>query len=290
MSSPYVVPVALLISLLVMQINQRAASPVLAILDRWLRWVVFALGGAEICRELEWLDRPYWVLVGFFFLVWFLAEMLLNWLRVHAFSVSPMPLFQRYQLNEDGDEWPIQPRLLKLRDWLRRHDYQQVQALKAELAPGVALRISAYLDRSATTRVDIAFLPQTSGALTACYTFTSLTEGGLRIVTDNLYAPFAGFYPDNWLLERKPWRRSIDALAARHKKRIEGEALQTLSTDALSDLNATQQELDRVNTALGFLHTPPEREDLGKITHEGRYRVWKEIWMLNYLGRAMRYD
>ena len=40
---------------------------------------------------------------------------------------------------------------------------------------------------------------------------------------------------------------------------------------------------------LGFLHPHPEREDFGKITHEGRYRVWKEIWMLNYLGRSARY-
>ena len=32
------------------------------------------------------------------------------------------------------------------------------------------------------------------------------------------------------------------------------------------------------------------REENGKITYEGRYRVWKEIWMLNYLGRSARYD
>ena len=51
-----------------------------------------------------------------------------------------------------------------------------------------------------------------------------------------------------------------------------------------------QHELDQLNTALGFLHPLHEREDLGKITHEGRYRVWKEIWMLNYLGRAARYE
>jgi hypothetical protein len=50
-----------------------------------------------------------------------------------------------------------------------------------------------------------------------------------------------------------------------------------------------QHELDRLNTELGFLHPHAEREDLGKFTHEGRYRVWKEIWMLNYLGRSARY-
>ena len=66
--------------------------------------------------------------------------------------------------------------------------------------------------------------------------------------------------------------------------------LEPLTVDPLADLNSTQQELDRVNTEMGFLHHPPQRDDLGKITHEGRYRVWKEIWMLNYLGRAMRYQ
>ena len=45
-----------------------------------------------------------------------------------------------------------------------------------------------------------------------------------------------------------------------------------------------------MNTELGFLNPQGAREDHGKISNEGRYRVWKEIWMLNYLGRAARYD
>jgi hypothetical protein len=45
-----------------------------------------------------------------------------------------------------------------------------------------------------------------------------------------------------------------------------------------------------LNTELGFLHPQGQREDEGKFTAAGRYRVWKEIWMLNYLGRAARYE
>jgi len=26
------------------------------------------------------------------------------------------------------------------------------------------------------------------------------------------------------------------------------------------------------------------------MTYEGRYRVWKEIWLLNYFGRSARYE
>ena len=62
------------------------------------------------------------------------------------------------------------------------------------------------------------------------------------------------------------------------------------TTEPLTDFNAVQHELDQLNPELGFLHPRGEREDLGKFTHEGRYRVWKEIWMLNYLGRSRKYQ
>ncbi|HYD82420.1 MAG TPA: hypothetical protein VEA63_00175 [Opitutus sp.] len=292
MPIPYIVLTAVVVSLIVMQINQRVASPLLSIVDRWLRWLVFAFGGAHLCAYYELIDRPYPVLVALFFILWFLAETFLNWLRIHALSVSPLPLFPRYEVNEDGDEWPIQPRLLKVREWLRAEGFKQIQALKAEIGGGIYLRVSIYQDPEATIRVQVTFIPQASGAITVCYSIASLTSDGARYVTDNLYVPFAGFYPEHWFVERAPWRRSLARLLARHRARLSrtGAALEPFADDPLTDLNSTQQELDRINTDLGFLHQPPQREDLGKITHEGRYRVWKEIWMLNYLGRAMRYE
>ncbi|HWL14492.1 MAG TPA: hypothetical protein VNR00_02735 [Opitutus sp.] len=292
MQLPYAIVAAVVVSLVVMQINQRVASPLLSIVDRWLRWLVFAFGGAQIAVEFDLIDRPYWVIVALFFILWFLGETLLNWLRIHALSVSPLPLFPRYEANADGDEWPIQPRLLKLREWLRAQDFRQVQALKSEIGGGIFLRISFYQNADATIRVQVTFIPQASGAITVCFALSSLTADGARYVTDNLYVPFAGFYPEHWFVERAPWRRSLARLLARHRARISraGATLVPFTDDPLTDINTTQQELDRVNTELGFLHHPPEREDHGKITHEGRYRVWKEIWMLNYLGRAMRYE
>ena len=93
-------------------------------------------------------------------------------------------------------------------------------------------------------------------------------------------------------MERAPWRRSLPRLIARHRARLAKAKVTPapFETEPLSDLNAVQHELDQLNTELGFLHPHAEREDLGKFTHEGRYRVWKEIWMLNYLGRAARYE
>lgn len=292
MDPTYLILAAILVSVVLMQINQRLASPLLAIADRWLRWFVFAFLAAQICHDFEFVDRPYWVLTVVFFIVWFVGETLYNWLAISALSISPIPLFPRYAVNTSGEEWPVQPRLLKIREWLRTQGFRQTQALKAEVGGGIYLRISVYQDDQATVRVQVTFIPQMNGAISVCFSVTSITADGRRYLTDNLYIPFAGFYPENWFVERGPWRRSLPRLLSRHRARLlAGKAIAVpFSSEPLSDLNTVQQELDQVNTELGFLHPHHDREDLGKITHEGRYRVWKEIWMLNYFGSAARYE
>ena len=288
----YLILGAIIVSLILMQVNQRLASPLLSILDRWVRWFVFAFGAAQLCTDFELIDRPFWALAGVFFLVWFLGETLYNWLAIAAHSLSSLPLFPRYAVNASGEEWPVQPRLLKMREWLRAQGFRQAQALKAEIGGGIFLRVSVYQDAQATIRVQITFIPQSNGAISVCTAVSSIAGDGTRYLTDNLYIPFGGFYPENWLVERAPWRRSLRGLLARHRARLAraGAVAVPFATEPLTDLNAVQHELDRLNTELGFLHPHAERDDLGKFTHEGRYRVWKEIWMLNYLGRAARYQ
>jgi len=292
MEFSYLILAAIVTSLVVMQINQRLASPVLSIVDRWLRWFVFAFGAAEMCREFHLIDRPFWALALAFFLVWFLIETLYNWLAITAHSLSPMPLFPRYVVNTSGEEWPVQPRLLKIREWIRSQGFRQIQALKAEIGGGAHLRVSVYQDAPGLVRIQVTFIPQSNGAISVCYAVSSVTSDGSRYVTDNLYIPFGGFFPENWFVERRPWNRSLLRLLARHRSRLAraGVPLVAFTSDPLADLNAVQHELDRLNTELGFLHPHSERDDLGKFTQEGRYRVWKEIWMLNYLGRAARYE
>lgn len=291
MQAPYLILGAIALTLLLAQINQRLASPVVAIADRWLRWLVFALGGAQVCREFDLLDRPFWLLATGFFLAWFLAETFYNWLAISALSSSPLPLFPRYEPNRSGGEWPVQPRLLKAREWLRAQGFQQTQALRAGVGGGLYLRVSVYQDASCALRVQATFLPQPSGVIAVCYTLVSVAPDGSRYVTDNHNIPFAGFYPENWYVERRPWSRSLPRLLARHRARLAKAGVQPVPfpVEPLADMNATQQELERLNTELGFLHPHAQRDDHGKISAEGRYRVWKEIWMLNYLGRSARY-
>ncbi|QYM79012.1 hypothetical protein K0B96_17175 [Horticoccus luteus] len=291
MLSSYFILGAIILSLVLMQVNQRLASPALAILERWLRWLIFAAGGARICVDLGWIDRPFWTLAIVFFLFWLLGQTLYNWLGIHALSVSPLPLFPRYSANQSGEEWPVQPRLLRIRDWLRANGFKQVQALRAEVGGGIYLRVSVYQDAEAKVRVQVTFLPLANGAISVCYALTSVTAQGSRFVTDNLYIPFGGFYPEDWFVERHPLWRSLAHLVARHQRRVaaSAEVAVPFTNDPAADLNASQHELDALNTELGFLHSPGEREERGKITYEGRYRIWKEIWLLNYFGIAGRY-
>ncbi|PTY05207.1 hypothetical protein DB347_17210 [Opitutaceae bacterium EW11] len=292
MDSAYAIFGAMLVSLVLFQLNQRVASPVLAIVNRWLRWIIFSAGGALIAIDFGWISRPFWAVALAFSLIWFLCETLYNWLAIQALSISPLPLFPRFVANTSGEEWPTAPRLLKVRDWLRANDFKLVQSLKAEVGPSVYLRVSVYQDMEAQIRIQVTFLPQTNGAISVCYSLSSQTVSGFRYVTDNLYLPFGGFYPENWLVERNPWRRSLDGLVKRHRQRLSKarEMLLPWSTDPLNDLNSQQRELEQVNTELGFLLPHADREDFGKMSYEGRYRVWQEIWLLNYFGRSKRYE
>lgn len=286
----YIILVAIFSMLVLLQVSQRTGSPIVAIFLRWLRWLVFGLGAAHICVDFNLVNRPFWVLAMVFILFWFLAETLYNWLSIQALSVSPLPLFPRYVANLNGEEWPTLPRLLRVREWLRAQGFKHVQALKAEIGGGIFLRMSVYQDAEARTRLHTTFLPQASGMVAVCYSLVSLTADGSRFVTDNFYIPFAGFYPESWFVERLPWRRSLSRLLARHRQRLVRETLVPFSTDPATDLNTQQHELDQLNTRMGFLNPHAEREEFGKITQAGRYRVWKEIWMLNYLGRSVRYQ
>jgi hypothetical protein len=76
-------------------------------------------------------------------------------------------------------------------------------------------------------------------------------------VTDNLYIPFGGFYPEDWFVDRRPCCRSLPRLLALHRKRISrrwAAGLVPFAVEPMADLNDAQRELDRVNTELGFLN------------------------------------
>lgn len=280
--------VAAAISVLIAYGNNRWGSPLLAIVNRWLRWVVFAIAAPLMFLELGWTDRPFWVLAVICFLGWFLAETMFNWAAIKALSQSPIPLFPRFTDNSQTQEWPVQKKFIGVREWLRAQGFTQVQSLKSDLGMGIVIRSFVFQSSDNRTRLQVVFVPQRTGNITECFSFHSMTDDDVRYVTDNLYVPFGGFYPDNWRVERKAWIRGIQRLHRHHERRLEKSASTFVEWDdrPIDDLNYQQVLLERVNTELGFLYPHHLREEHGKITTEGRYRVWKEVWLLNYFGKS----
>lgn len=287
--SIYVIVALVTVSMVLVYVNNnRWASPVVSIVNRWLRWVIIALSAAWVATEFFGSERPFWILTASAFLGWFLLETMFNWMAIKALSQSPMPLFPRFVESDEASAWPLQRRIFRIRDWLRLCGYEQIQALSSDIGIGVLLRSFVFQSSDKKTRLQLLFLPQKSGNPIECFSFQSVAEDGIRLVTDNLFIPFGGFYPENWRVVRRTWVRRVSRLARLHEDRMKkhpGE-FEEWEGNALEDINYQQAILEKTNMEHGFLFPYHLREEYGKITSEGRYRVWKEIWFLNYFGRS----
>lgn len=279
-----VVSALIVLSIVLSYANSKINSLVLGVMNRWARWLCVSVGLAFLVDKMKWADRPFWALAIIFFLCWLLLETLYTWIAISAMSQSNMPLFPRFRNNTSGEEWPAQKKLIELRHWLRKNKFKKQQALIANIGYEIDIRSSVYQDESGTVRAQILFVPQNNGLIGHSISFTSESIDGEHFITDNLNTPYGGYYPENWDVCRKPWTRSASRLFKVHKKRIEGFELEKYEIDPMDDINQQQGVLERINIEAGFLVPHHLQEEMGRITWEGRYRVWKEVWLLNYFG------
>jgi len=173
---------------------------------------------------------------------------------------------------------------------IRREGFRKELSAKATLIGQFQVRSALYADDDRHIRLQVILLPSSSGMVVPCYLLTSLLKDGTQVITDNLFLPFGGFYPENWHVERRPWKRSFSRLMRRHRDRIlpHRDELATWETDVLDDLQEQPRMLDRLNVEMGFFFPVHERDEEGRITREGRYRVWKELWLLKYFGIPLK--
>ena len=270
----------------------RAASPVIAIFGRWIRWGFIGTFAAGLVYTVGWTGYGFGTLLMVAMLGFYIVETGYNWVAISALSKSELPLFPKFEINERGDEWPSNKTFIKLKGWLRQAGFQKRQALVSMLGEMLLMRVSIYENEDQTIRLHILFLPNARGNTASCYTFYSTTQSGEAIVTDNIFLPFGGFYPENWEVERQPWIRSIEKLLQRHRARIDakGEPLIPFLTEPIEQINSDQRAVEQLNRELGFLHKHAEEAELGRLTTAGRARIWQEVWTLAYLGLPLRYS
>lgn len=268
-------------------LNSKVSSLIISVLNRWARWMGVAFGAAYLVFDAGWLNRPFWVIGALFVLGWVLVETLYTWLAISALSKSSMSLFPRFSENTTGEEWPAQKKLIEIKDWLKAKGFTRAKALLADVGHGIHIRSTVFQSEDKKVRFQILFVPQANGDIGFCFSFSSETETGERFVTDNLYMPYGGFYPEKWTVVRKPWSRDVRGLYKLHQKRIARESIVDNDSDPQDDLNEQQRQLEQINFKQGFLVPHNLQEELGRISWEGRYRVWKEVWMLNYFGISL---
>lgn len=281
--------ITMILSFVFLMLRRRLGSPLVSILSHWLRWCFLSLAFAYITLHWAWMDRPFGNLTLMAFLGWFLLETTYNWISIRVLSYSSMRFFPTFKLNATHNEWPNQVHFIHLREWLRAHQFEQVAFLKSDVFSSLIIHSAVYYDASKTTRLQILFIPSGNRLMTTFFILTSKTESRDRIITDNIHIPFAGFYPANWSLERKPLIVSLSKLYACHKTRLKSNATVFLpwQGNSLDDINAQQRVLEQANREKGFLFPTHLHESHGQITLEGRYRIWKEIWLLRYFGRSL---
>ena len=271
------------------KLGQSKGIPMCVVVGRWLRWVLFGCVFAFILKEFEISYRPDWVHFITGLAIWFMLETGYYWIAIKALSRSEIPLFPSFNVNADGDEWPADPLLIEVREWLREQEFKRLSALKAELFEGTHLRASIYESADQLTRLQVLFIPKRKGGASACYTLSTNGENDRRLITDNLFLPFGGYYPEGWNMMRKPLIGSLQRLLKLHQQRLRKSSLAPIpfEDEPLEELNDQQRILERLNLETGFLTPRQFQEELGKISYDGRYRLWKEMWLLAYLGRSV---
>ena len=202
-----------------------------------------------------------------------------------------MPLFPRYVVNSSGDEWPTQQRLLKVRDWLR----EQPLCPRAG-AQGRAGRrhLAAHLGLSQPRR-------HAAPACAVCAAGKRRHHGVFQ-PRDAHHGRAAlrhrqSLHSLRRFLSRELARRAQPVAAqpgrsivARHQAAVErqdpAKPRSGGKSAPIDDINQQQQHMEMRSTPSSVICCPTPREEYGKITPEGRFRIWKEAWLLDYLGIA----
>lgn len=286
--SGYLICAIFILAFLLPKVSVRKELPLLMLLSRWLRWFIFAGVFAYLIKYLEISSRPDWVHFVTGLLLWFLCETCYNWVAIKILSRSDIPLFPGFRINENGDEVLAS----KSKEWLQKKKFKRSCSLKAQLFEDIFISVSLYESADQTTRIQVSSIPKLSGNATKFYTIVTHGKGNLRCVTDNHSLPFGGFYPKAWYLLRKPLVGSLERLLSLHEKRLAKVNFEQAPyvSKPLDELNNQQKVLEKLNVESGFLNQGEYEEEDGKLSYDGRYRLWKEMWLLAYFGKPISYD
>ena len=269
-------------------IRQLFPKPIFNLIFQWVRWICFSICFSFILVNFGISSRPFEVHFFIGLCVWYVIETAFYRLSIHIFDSSNIKIFPRYELDNCDKLWPINPHTIVVKEWIAQNKFKLINNIKSNLIKGICIRQAVYLNNEKTVKLIVYFLPSRNGKIKLNYSFTSKFKSGDLFITDNQNIPFGGFYPDHWKCERKPLITNINSLFLEHTKNVinEGDSEKYEKEETLFEINEIQKNLEDLNIKKGFIHYS---NNLIKLTPFGIYRLWKEMWLLAYLGKTIKH-
>ena len=269
------------------RLQRSVPSPVNKMFIRWLRLFVTGLFFGLVLKISVLQGVAYWRLCMIGFLLWCLVESLYIWFYILAWDRSEQPLFPKIR-KVDRVDWPANKRFFLIRDWIRQNHYEEIGAFRYYYEEIVLQQAIIYQSPDKTVRIQVMIIPDSTGVIMDQVIFVSQNSDGVRYISDNIFMPFGGIYPDDWKVKRYASVRRIESLVKRHVDTLAraGVTCVQMEDEPLAWIEETQKLLEALNIEYGLLNPPRDRQEFGKLTGEGRYRIWKELLLLNYFCKS----
>lgn len=263
----------------------RQWSPVVSVLNRWVSLMTFACCVAYWDQLVDWSGRPAWVMLALAVLGWFFCESLLLWVFLGRLSFSSVPLFPRFRLLAHTDGMPIHEGFSRAQAQLESMGYTFLESMALPLNDTFSVWSRVF--EKDCRRVQLLLMPRSRGRFQLHVAVHGLGADGVRYTLDNLYLPNVAASPKDQVCLRRPWARGMRKLIKRHEALMaEAGGCQAFTYPPCEDLNRAQAQQEAYNAQGGLLRPSHVHSEHGRITPEGRYRIWKGLFWLHYFGRA----
>ena len=254
------------------------ASRNLCLLKRWTRCFFFSLAIALILDSLLPERRFEALLVGGF-LLFFLGESLFYWIQLSVFNAAGLPLFAKYEPAENA--WLSAKKYVLLKRSIEKLGFKKCAAYKSEIE-GIETFATCFENAEKTVGLSVAFVPYTRKMYLTEFGYYSVLADGSRICTDSSSLPFGLEYPPNWRVERHPCVSSPSKLLKIHMSRLKAREEAAVRLPDTPNINAELGEVEMTCRKCG-LTNPPTSSGGGILTPKGKYRLWKDMILVNFL-------
>lgn len=282
----------LFVSILISYGNLFWGVPLISLLNRWARWFFGSFFVASVIFYFGWLDRSLgviWILMVF---GWFLLETFYSWILIGTLNQKRVKIFPSYCLSKK-DEWPLSKKCIELKEKLDKIGFKKKVFTRAYMSDDFYLRCVFCHSKDSVTRLQILLIPLPMKGFRPTYCATTLLENGESIITENNTLGFWGIFPKEWKIKRYPLINSVESLIKEHEKSIREQKIpiKKLKEEIeIEEVNEMQRKLEVLNVEEGIFHPRNKMAEQGQLTKQGRYKVWKSLWLANYLNISKNFQ